>query len=77
MSNLAEVLGGPQGRYDHVEAAYDGLSPENKAVFREAITDKQYGHAQIATALRALGYDVDRKQVQHFREKVSLGKVEL
>jgi hypothetical protein len=31
----------------------------------------------VALALREIGYDVDRKQVQHFREKLALRKVML
>jgi hypothetical protein len=54
------------------------MSPADQAVFRDAIQDPHaYPHAHMATALRAMGYDVDRKQVQHFREKLALGKVEL
>jgi hypothetical protein len=32
---------------------------------------------QVAAALRELGYDIDRKQVQAFREKLKMGKVAL
>lgn len=75
---LAQALSAPVGRYDRVEAAYDGMSPADQEIFREAITNpRDYPHAHIATALRSVGYDVDRKQVQHFREKLSLGKVKL
>lgn len=75
---LEQALGAPVGRYDKVEAAYDGMAPADQKIFREAIQDHHnYPHAHMATALRSLGYDVDRKQVQHFREKLSLGKVKL
>jgi hypothetical protein len=69
----------PDGRYDKVAAAYDGLSDVNKATFREAIQApvEVHGHESIARALRTLGYDVDRKQVHLFREKLSRGKVSL
>ncbi len=69
----------PTGRYDKVEAAYDGMSDQNKATFRDIITAdvSLFGHEAIAKALRALGYDVDRKQVHLFREKLSRGKVSL
>ena len=69
----------PEGRYDKVAAAYDGMSDENKATFREIITApvNLYGHEAIARALRGLGYDVDRKQVHLYREKLSRGKVSL
>ena len=69
----------PSGRYDKVEAAYDGMSDENKAAFRMAIKSpvSQFGHENIARALRGLGYDVDRKQIHLFREKLSRGKVSL
>jgi hypothetical protein len=77
-TDLATALGAPQARYDRVHAAYDGMKPADKKVFQTAILEPEtYTHAQIAAALRELGYDVDRKQVQHFREKLSLGKVEL
>lgn len=74
---LKEALGQPSGRYDRVGAAYDGMAPADREIFREAIQNPAYTPAHIAQALRAVGYDVDRKQVQHFREKVSLGKVDL
>jgi len=75
---FADALGPPVDRYDHVAAAYEGMSPADREIFREAINNAHdYSHAHIATALRAVGYDVDRKQVQHFREKLSLGKVRL
>lgn len=75
---LKEALGEPRARYDRVEAAYDGMAPADKKVFQEAIREPEaYPHAHIAEALRSMGYDVDRKQVQHFREKLFLGKVEL
>lgn len=79
MSNtsFAAALGAAEGRYDKVEAAYDGMAPADQKIFRDAIRSEFYTHAQIASALRSMGYDVDRKQVQHFREKLCLGKVEL
>jgi hypothetical protein len=65
-------------RYCPVEAAYEGMSPGNRESFRQLIMDAEnYSHAHIAQALRAIGYQVDRKQVHHFREKLSLGKVTL
>lgn len=69
----------PTGRYDKVEAAYDGLSEANRETFREAIMQSaaDVGHESIAKALRVLGYDVDRKQVHLFREKLSMGRVTL
>lgn len=69
----------PSDRYDKVAAAYDGLSDINKATFRQAITAPVavHGHEKIAKALRALGYDIDRKQVHLFREKLTRGKVSL
>lgn len=76
-TSFAEALGASTGRYDRVEAAYDGMSPADKKIFRDAVRSEHYSHAHIAAALRSMGYDVDRKQVQHFREKLSLGKVEL
>lgn len=75
---LEDALGAPTGRYDKVEAAYDGMAPADQKIFRSAIQNPdKYPHAHMATALRTMGYDVDRKQVQHFREKLSLGKVKL
>jgi hypothetical protein len=69
----------PDGRYDKVAAAYDGMSEVNRDTFKDIITAPvaQYGHETIARALRGLGYDVDRKQVHLFREKLSRGKVSL
>jgi hypothetical protein len=75
--SLAQALGSAEGRYDRVEAAYEGMTASDRATFRESVMDPSYSHAQLAAALRAIGYDVDRKQVQHFREKLSLGKVSL
>jgi hypothetical protein len=74
---LAEVLGAPEARYDRVEAAYEGMSSASKATFRDIIRDENYGHAQVAKALRSMGYDVDRKQVHAFREKLAMGRVTL
>jgi hypothetical protein len=69
---------GPSARYDRVAAAYDGMSPANRLSFRNIIQDQDsYPHAQVARALREIGYDVDRKQVQHYRERLALGKVAL
>lgn len=77
-TSLADALRAPAGRYDRVEAAYDGMAPEDRKTFQAAILEpKTYSHAQIANALRELGYEVDRKQVHHYREKLALGKVEL
>lgn len=69
----------PSERYDKVEAAYDGLNEVDKATFRRAILAPVdvHGHEEIARALRALGYDIDRKQVHLFREKLARGKVRL
>ncbi len=69
----------PSGRYDKVEAAYDGMEHHNREVFRRIIAApvEEYGHETIAKALRALGYDVDRKQVHLFREKLARGRVVL
>jgi uncharacterized damage-inducible protein DinB len=78
MSNKFEAaLGVPKARYNPVMAAYDGMNEDNRRAFRHVIQDEAYSHAQVAAALREIGYEVDRKQVQAFREKLSLGKVEL
>jgi ribosomal protein L9 len=54
------------------------MSPANRESFQRIIRDTgSYSHAQVASALREIGYDVDRKQVQHFRERLKLGKVAL
>jgi len=66
------------GRYCRVAAAYDGMKEANRESFRRIIQDvDSYPHAQVASALREIGYDVDRKQVQHYRERLALGKVSL
>lgn len=77
MTELLDVR--PEGRYDKIEAAYDGMNEVNRDTFRDIITApvQQYGHETIARALRGLGYDVDRKQVHLFREKLARGKVSL
>jgi hypothetical protein len=72
---LSRLIGIPMGRINPVSAAYDGMNEANRATFREIIQDDAYPHAQVAHALREMGYDIDRKQVQNFREKLSLGKV--
>lgn len=78
MVSLLKAAGEGRRRYCPVEAAYEGMSPGNRASFRHLINDAEnYTHAHIARALRAIGYQVDRKQVQHFREKLFLGKVVL
>ncbi len=78
MSSLAAAIGAPGARYDRVAAAYDGMSPANRKSFRRIIQDPDsYSHAQTAAAMREIGYDVDRKQIQQYREKIALGKVTL
>lgn len=77
MTSLHEALAATKGRYDAVEAAYDGMDLVDSIVFRKAIQDPSYSHAQIAEALRTMGYDVDRKQVHHYREKLATGKATL
>lgn len=69
----------PDGRYDKVAAAYDGMSQVNRATFAEAVAEPAsvIGHEALAKALRALGYDVDRKQIHLFREKLARNKVSL
>lgn len=69
----------PSGRYDKVAAAYDGMSEVNRKTFAFAVAQSpsQVGHEELARALRGLGYDIDRKQVHLFREKLSRGKVSL
>ncbi|HEX9089796.1 MAG TPA: hypothetical protein VF867_20050 [Arthrobacter sp.] len=76
-ADLAAAIGAPRLRYDRVEAAYDGMSPANRASFRRIIRDETYSHAQVASAMREIGYDVDRKQVQAYREKLAIGRVAL
>lgn len=77
MSELAKALGAPRSRYNPVLGAYDGMTPANKETFKQVIGDNSYSHAHVASALREIGYDVDRKQVQAFREKLAMGKVSL
>lgn len=78
MSDLAAAIGAPATRYDRVAAAYDGMNSPNREAFRHIIQDTAgYPHAQVAAALREIGYDIDRKQVQHYRERLALGKVTL
>ena len=76
VQQLADLIGAPMGRYNPVAAAYDGMTEDNRLVFRNIIQDAHsYPHHQVAAALRELGYDIDRKQIQSFREKLALGKV--
>lgn len=78
VSTLADAIGAPMGRYNPVAAAYDGMDEANRFSFRLYIADPDnYPHAQLASAMRELGYDIDRKQIQAFREKLALGKVTL
>ena len=77
MSELAKALGAPRRRYSPVLGAYDGMTPANKETFKEVIKDTSYSHAHVASALQEIGYDVDRKQVQWFREQLRMGKVSL
>lgn len=76
-NSLADVLGAPRARFDAVAGVYDGMGPADRITFREAIQNPDYTHAQIATALREMGYNVDRKQVQYYRERLARGKVSL
>jgi hypothetical protein len=78
VGDLADLIGPPMGRYNPVAAAYDGMTEANRETFRKIIEDPGgYPHVQVAAALRELGYDIDRKQVQAFREKLKMGKVTL
>lgn len=57
-----------------------GESPavDELQAFQLAIRDEvAYGHQQIANALGNLGYNIDRKQVHNYREKLKLGRVTL
>lgn len=74
---LAKHVRPPEGRYDKVEAAYDGLDPDDKKVMKAILLDNDYPHAQVAHILNDVGYAVDRKQVFEFREKLRLGRVTL
>lgn len=76
-TDLAAAVGAPRARYDRVEAAYDGMNDANRKSFRRIIQSDKYSHAQVASALREIGYDIDRKQVHAFREKLAMGKVAL
>lgn len=77
-SDLASAIGAPATKYDRVAAAYDGMTEANRASFQRIIQDPDsYPHAQVASAMREIGYEVDRKQVQHYRERLNLGKVVL
>lgn len=76
-SSLAGAVGAPSARYDRVEAAYEGMSEANRISFRRIIQDADYTHIQVARALQEIGYDIDRKQVHNFREKLALGRVTL
>jgi hypothetical protein len=73
--SLDDLIGIPMGRYNPVSAAYDGMTEDNRRAFRVIIQDDAYPHAQVAAAMRELGHDIDRKQIQSFREKLALGKV--
>jgi hypothetical protein len=77
MTSLAGAVGAPSARYDRVEAAYEGMSEANRISFRRIIQDEDYTHIQVARALREIGYDIDRKQVHNFREKLAMGRVTL
>ena len=78
VTDLEQAIGVPMGRHNPVSAAYDGMTEGNRRAFRHIIQDHaSYPHHQVAAALRELGYDIDRKQIQSFREKLALGKVQL
>jgi hypothetical protein len=73
---LADAIGAPMGHYNPVAAAYDGMGEGDREYFRYYIErPEEFPHAQLAKAMRELGYNVDRKQIQSFREKLALGKV--
>lgn len=75
-AKLADAIGAPMGRYNPVSAAYDGMNEEDRQAFRYYVErPEKFPHAQLAKAMRAMGYDIDRKQIQSFREKLALGKV--
>jgi len=76
VQSLADAIGAPMGRYNPVSAAYDGMNEEDREAFRLYIQDaKTYSHSVLAKAMQRLGYDIDRKQIHHFREQLALGRV--
>lgn len=75
--SIAQYVKPPEGRYDKVEAAYDGLDKADKKVMKSILLSADYPHAQVARILCDIGYDIDRKQVFEFRQKIKLGRVKL
>ena len=75
--SIAQFVRPPEGKYDKVEAAYDGLSASDKLVMKGILLNEDYPHAQVARILQDVGYAVDRKQVFDFRQKLRLGRVTL
>ena len=67
----------PRGRTDKVMDAYESLSPSDKALFFELITDYTWSANQIAEALRKMGHDIQGHQLTHFRTKIKTGRVTL
>jgi hypothetical protein len=75
--SITQFITPPEGKYDKVEAAYDGLSASDKLVLKGILLNEDYPHAQVARILQDAGYAVDRKQVFDFRQKIKLGRVTL
>lgn len=75
--SFERIVGAPQGRRDAVVEAYEGMSEEDKEAFRKIIQDPDYTNGQIAAGMTAIGHDVDRSQIQHYRRKLREGKVSL
>lgn len=75
--SIAKYVTPPEGKYDKVEAAYDGMTAADKLVMKGILSNPDYPHAQVARILNEVGYDIDRKQVFEFREKLRLKRIVL
>lgn len=75
--SLADLLAPAKAgrKYDKVEAAVDGLSPEERAVVLNALRDPLFTNRQIADALNTQGHELNDGHVQYYRTKLRRGEV--
>lgn len=76
MSVLLDALK-PSRPQDKVQDALDAVTPEEYEALKSALVGRTFTGRDIANALTAAGYPVTPGQVNHFRRKITDGKVTL
>lgn len=73
-----QVITETRKRVDAVAEAYADMNQKERAAFRIAIAaDSRYKAVDIAESMRAMGYNIDSRQVTYYRLKIREGKIKL